>query len=236
MKKLLNFFVTVVLLVFCLGVSAKDGDPFEISGEQLLFRRSPQWDLVWMARNPDEGYFIEYVPSYEHISNWKFGYQKVQRYPMPSSEAIGQVLQETNSVSLLEGLSKIHQSQAKQACQGEYRPLPLVRDKVNSMDFVRGGGFCTKYGGPAAFGEGAIIAFYLGKDYVHSVHYGWRPIDLKSQQENSPYGVFLPLLGNHLKSLSMVSVCGSQDKSMPSCPSNYPAGYEETEFGKNLRK
>lgn len=219
MKKLLVS-IFLILTFFSHKAFAVEGDFFEIEGEQLVYKVSTQWRPVWMSGDPKANFFVEYIPEYEQINNWKFGYLKIQRHPYPAPEIMEKIKASGGRISDI--AAQQFQEQTSKNCLGKHEKMTHRTNTFNNLFFSVTGGFCNKYGSVAPYGEGAVFAFIEGKDFLHSVQYGWRPIDEKTAKENAPWGVFSPLLIQYLNEMKLITTCNSSAENSKSCNNKYP--------------
>lgn len=217
----MKFIIFLLSLIFLVkSVSAGDGDFFEVEGEQLVYKVSSQWKPSWMGGDSKGGFFIEYIPEYEQINTWKFGYLKIQRYPYPSTEILEKIKVSGTRISELAVLQL--QDEAAKGCGGKHEKMTQKTSTFNGMIFSVSGGFCDKYGKAAPYGEGSVFAFIEGVDFLHSVQYSWRPVDKEMAKENAPWGIFSPLLAQYLNDIKLITSCGSSSGDAKACAGKYP--------------
>ncbi len=195
---------------------AAEGDPFQVQGEQLVHAPPSGWKLAWMSGEPGGSYTVEYISGTEDIQAWREGYLQIARNPYPAEELLKELARRKTSISAL----AIYQDadQAKKRCAGAYTPMSMATNVSNGVTYSVGGGFCDKYGPAAPFGEGALVGFFEGKDYLFKVQYGWRPKSPGDKKE-SPWRIYPDTSKHYLDAITQSTLCGASGQ--PSCSTVY---------------
>ncbi|MYN15955.1 hypothetical protein GTP81_04250 [Rugamonas sp. FT107W] len=190
------------------------GKPFAVVGEQLQHKIPKGWKLAWMEGQPDGEYFVEYLPEAEDINNWREGYLSIRRLPYPNATAMAQIEKagaKVADVALFQFIKG-----AVQSCGGRHQAMSQRTDTSNGVYLAVSGGYCDKYGSAAPFGEGSLIAYAQGKDYVFQIQYGWRPKSETDQKTNLPWHIAPETARQYMEAIKASSLCGGGGQA--ACP------------------
>ena len=182
------------------------GTPFSVSGERLEPRIPAGWKLAWMEGGAHGGFIVEYIPQAEDIQNWREGYLVVQRMPYPSASAMAE-LKNANAkiadVALYQLMKKVEQT-----CGGRHQAMTQATNDYGGAHFAVSGGYCDQYGIAAPFGEGSVVAFVEGKEYLFRIQFGWRPKSESERQANLPWRVSPQIVKAYVETIKTASLCG----------------------------
>lgn len=191
--------------------------PFRVVGEQIEYAVPAGWKLAWMEGKPDGSFFVEFIPKDETIEKWRGGYLLVQRLPYPNPdvlEKIKSIKSKIADVALFQFFEK-----ANKACVGKNQLMSQRTNVFNSIYMAIGGGFCDRYAGAAPFGEGTVIAFAEGEDFLFQMQYGWRPANMQELNANLPWRINEEKIRPYLEAFKSSSLCGGSKQ--PFCKVNY---------------
>ena len=194
-------------------VSNASWKPFRVTGEQIEHPVPTGWKLAWMEGNPDSSYYAEYLPEGESIEHWRTGYLLLSRVPLPSAEVLAKV--EGGKNKLADGSVIDFFQKASKACAGTNELMSQRTNVFNGIYMAVGGGFCDRYGATAPFGEGALVAFAVGKDYLFKMQYGWRPANEQQAKANLPWRLDAELARQYLEAFKASTLCGGTEQ--PAC-------------------
>lgn len=182
------------------------GKPFTVSGEQLQHPIPKGWKLAWMEGTPDGGYLAEYIPQADDINNWREGYLSIQRAAYPGAAVVEQIAKanaKVSDVALVQFMKM-----AADNCGGHHQAMSKGTNTFNGVHFAVSGGYCDKYGPAAPFGEGSVIAYVDGRDYLFRIQYSWRPKDEQAQKDNLPWRIAPAVSTGYMLAIKESSLCG----------------------------
>lgn len=205
------------LLSVPLFTKAADGKAFAITGEQVNHPIPDGWKLAWMDGKPDGRYFAEYIPVDEDINSWSSGYLAIERIPMPSPETMEEVRKTKTSLAEI-GLHHFI-DQANKRCNGKHEEMSQRVNTFNNTFFAVGGGFCSRYGTMAPFGEGAFVAFLEGRHNIFRIQYAWRPKSENNKDDFLPWRIAPEIAKVRLEAIKATTLCGSEGQ--PACQMQY---------------
>jgi hypothetical protein len=204
---------TAIVLCICVASSAfaaEKGKPFNVTGERMDIQVPAGWKLAWMDKMPDNGYLQEFIPKSEDINAWRKGYLSIQRIAYPPA-AVLEEIKRTNR-HLADVALASYMETADVNCEGKNTEMSQRANEFNGVHFAVSGGFCDRFGTAAPFGEGAIIAFAEGRNFLFRIQYGWRPANEQEAQSNLPWRESWEVMTSYLKTIKASSLCGNADR------------------------
>ena len=194
-------------------VSNSSWKPFSVIGEQIEHPVPAGWKLAWMEGSPNGANYAEYIPEGEDIEHWRSGYLLLRRVPLPSEEVLAKI--EGGKNKLADGSLIGFFQKANKACAGTNELMSQRTNVFNGLYMAVGGGFCDRYGTSAPFGEGALVAFAVGKDYLFQMQYGWRPANEQQAKADLPWRIDGERARKYLEAFKASKLCGGAGE--PAC-------------------
>lgn len=211
------YLVALLTLMTPAAFAATKWSPFRVSGEQLDFRVPDGWKLAWMSGKGDDQYLAEYLPVNENIDAWRGEYFSINRFRYPSQKIRDKIAALHSSVAAVALYQFIRKADA--TCGGIHVDMSQRIAMFNGVRFAVGGGYCSRYGSAAPFGEGSIVAFAEGEQYVFRVKYDWRPSSSDEQKEDLPWRNKIQKIKGYIESIKLMTLCGGKDE--PVCKVSY---------------
>ncbi|WNH53475.1 hypothetical protein [Stenotrophomonas oahuensis] len=186
-----------------------DGTPFAVHGEQLQVAVPSGWKLAWMAgdRSGNGDVMQEYIPADQNIKNWRGQYLLVGRVPLPPAEVSKEVA--AMGKTLPQMVSMVSQQEARKACGGTFTEIEPWSGAAAAGESTISGGFCDRFGPAAPFGEGALIGYLQGKQYVHRIEYHWRPASEGERNAHLPTRVHPAQQQAWIDAIKATPLCGT---------------------------
>nr|WP_315201381.1 hypothetical protein [uncultured Albidiferax sp.] len=192
------------------GYAAENAAPFLVVGEQLAHPPPEGWKRAWTGGQADGSYIVEFIPATENIDAWRQGYLAIERLEYPGKDVLQRLAERNMKVSDL-ALYQLT-SKAKETCPGQHTAIEHKRYQSSGVSFAVGGGFCDLYGPAAPYGEGSVVAFAEGKNYLFRIQYGWRPQSIQAREDNLPLRIPPKKLQEYLDAIRMSSLCGGPEQ------------------------
>ena len=205
------------MLIMPTFAGESDGKSFAVLGEQVDHQIPNGWKLAWMDGQVDGRYLMEFIPADEDIKAWRSGYLAIERIPLPSTEAMEEVRQMKTSLAEV-GLHYFI-NQAESRCGGRHEEMSRRVNTFNGILFAVSGGFCSRYGATAPFGEGAFVAFLEGQQNIFRIQYAWRPASEADGNLHLPWRISPDKAGAYLNAIKATTLCGAENQ--PVCQINY---------------
>lgn len=194
-------------------LSAADGAPFTVTGEQVVHRPPAGWKLAWMSGKSDGNYFSEYIPDEEDINSWRKGYLLIQRIGFPPNEIVKAL--EKNRIRIGDALLYSFMQEVRKTCGGRQESMEFKGNNFNGLYFAMGGGFCDRYGPAAPFGEGQIVGFVEGKNFMFRIQYSWRPRSTAEHGDHIPWRIAQDKIEQYRTAIQATTICGNAET--PAC-------------------
>jgi len=214
-KKRCMIFVTTMLVAGIANASStlQDMHIAKVSGEQPDVAVPAGWKLAYKAVHPDGAYFFEYIPEGENIDNWRSGYLFVGRAPYPEHRKKTD-LNQPKAASIGDAMVSAIQKEVADACkgQGSFMPMSHRWNIFNGSRVSVSGGFCSKMGSAAPYGEGAIVSVIEGEEYLHQISFHWRPISAEQREKRMPaWGDTDENIIRYLQTIRATKLCGGKN-------------------------
>jgi hypothetical protein len=200
---------TATVLFACVAnnaFAAEKGQPFDVSGERIDIQAPAGWKLAWMDGTPNGSYLQEFIPENEDINTWRKGYLSIRRIAYPPAATVEEIKRANSHVADAALASFMKATAAN--CSEKHTAMSQRANDFNGVHFAVGGGFCDRHGPAMPFGEGAIIAFVEGRDFLFFMQYGWRPADEREAQSNLPLRQSSDVIRSYLEAIKATSLCG----------------------------
>jgi len=206
MKQTIKIVLTMSLAAAFLAACATRAEKMpQVNGENLLIHPPSGWRLAHTNGDPDGNYVVEFMPNAEEKEAWREGYMSVQRGAFnPSS---GQHMAPQALATLMQV--------AQTKCPGRFVPMTSKDTQISGAYAAVGGGFCSRDGDVAPYGEGNLTAIIEGRKNLFLVQFGWRPAT-EDDQKDSGWRIRPERLKQYLDLINQASLCGAQGE-LP-CP------------------
>lgn len=201
-KTALIMSLAIALLTAC---ATKTEKMPQVNRENLLIHPPSGWRLAHTNGDPDGNYVVEFMPNAEEKEDWHEGYMSVQRgafNPIPGQHMAPQALATLMQV-------------AQTKCRGHFVPMTSKDTLINGAYAAIGGGFCSRDGNVAPYGEGNLTALIEGRKNLFLVQFGWRPAN-EDDQKDYGWRIRPDRLKQYLDLINQATLCGAQSE-LP-CP------------------
>lgn len=137
----------------------------KIVGERVDFKLPKHMQLAFMAGNPKDRFMAEYISKKEKVESWKSDFIAQQRSKLP-----------------LQVLALLSIQGIQNACPAPnlYSSISRLTQEPSRIIFTY---FCKVPQTQAPFGEGGVMTFLQGSDYVFKFWSSWRPQSESDFQE-----------------------------------------------------